>query len=68
MGRGEMCTKYWLGSVNRRSLSKDLGVDIRIISELILGNIFGDADWIHISQIQDCWLVLANTVMNFRAP
>jgi hypothetical protein len=29
-GRGEMRTKFWMGSLKRRDHSKDLGVDGRI--------------------------------------
>jgi hypothetical protein len=49
----------------KRSL-EDLGVDGRIILELIRKTGWKGVDWIHVAQDRDQWRALVNTVMNLR--
>jgi hypothetical protein len=45
---------------------KDLGVDGRIILNLIFKKLHGE--WIDLAQNRDRWLAVVNEVMNLRVP
>jgi len=51
-----MHTKFWLESLQGRDQLKDLGIDMKLISEWILSEIMCEGvDWIHLAQNKDQW-------------
>jgi hypothetical protein len=55
-----MRTKFWLESLNERDHLEDIVVDGIIILKCILGKIFGDVDWINLTQNRDRWRALVS--------
>jgi hypothetical protein len=45
----------------RRRWEANIRIDLRLIW-------WGDADWIHPSQVRDHWRAVVNTVMSLRVP
>jgi hypothetical protein len=59
----------FVGKLERRGHSENLGVDGKIILEWILREIVWEVmGWIHLAQDSDQWRPLVNTVMNLRIP
>ena len=59
--RTEMRARLWWETLKERGHLINLGVDERIIL-----NIVGWVDWINLSQCENEWCALVNTVMNIR--
>jgi hypothetical protein len=67
-GRGEVFTRFWLGSPKTRDHCRDLGVGGKI-TEMDLGEIgIDEANWIHLAQDRFQWQACVNMVMNLRVP
>ena len=68
IGREEVRTGVWWGTLRERAHLEDPGLDGRIILRLIFRKWDGDMDWIDLAQDRDRWRALVKTIMNFRVP
>jgi hypothetical protein len=60
-----MKTKFWSGALRERDHSGDLGVDVRMMMEWILGEVgWRSVDWVYLDQWQD----LVSTVVGLQVP
>jgi hypothetical protein len=66
MGRGEVHTGFWWGTLRERDHFEDAGVDGRLILRWIFRKWEGGRDWIDLAQDRDSWQALVNAVMNLR--
>jgi hypothetical protein len=68
MGRGEIYTGFWWGTLRERDHLEDSGVGVRIILKWIFRKWdVGGMDWIELVQDRDRWQVLVNAVVKLRA-
>jgi hypothetical protein len=68
MGRGQVCTGFWWGSLreghhwgDRRKLEDNIKMDLQEVGG-------GCGNWMVRAQDRDSWRARVSTVMNFRVP
>jgi hypothetical protein len=60
-------TEFRTENLKGRDYLEDLGMDGKIILELILGEKgWGVVDWMPLAWNRDCWWAVVNTVMNLQ--
>jgi hypothetical protein len=68
MGRGEVYTEFWWGTLRKRDHLESSGVGGNIILRWILRKWdVGGMDWIELAQDRYRWQTLVNAVVNIRA-
>jgi hypothetical protein len=66
--RGEVHEEFWWGNLREKDLLKDLGLDGRIILQLIFKKCYGSVDWFDVAQGRDKWRAVVFSVMNLKVP
>jgi hypothetical protein len=66
MGKGEVCTGFWWGSLRERDCWGDRWEDNVRMDHQEVG--CGCEDWIGLAQDRDTWRALVSAVRNLRVP
>jgi len=66
--RGEMRTGSWLGSLLERDHLEDLGIEGRIILQLIFKKYLWSMHWIDLTKVRERWQAVVDVVMNLWVP